>query len=320
MKQLTDWLVYMLVRGFVCVVQALSLETCHAIARALAVLAADLVKLRHKVVDENIRLAFPHLDERQRRDFIRGMWEHLFLMVCEIAHAPRKIHDTNWRRYFAIHRKRELVRYLLDTRPTILISGHFGNFEVTSYATGLLGFPTYAIARPLDNRYLDRYVNGFRSTHGQFILPKDGSATTIDAILEKGGTIALLGDQSAGPRGCWVEFFGRPASCHKAVALFTLVSGAPLLVSYGKRIGGPLEIELGLEGVADPQHPGPELANVKALTQWYNTVLEGAVRRAPEQYWWVHRRWKGQPPAKYARTANPTVQPAAPQIADRSAA
>lgn len=295
MNRLTDWLVYLVVRVFISVIQAMRLETCHSVARFLAVVACDIVKVRHKVVDDNIRHAIPGMTERERRNAARRMWEHLLMMVCEIAHAPRKVHDTNWRRYFHIHRKRELVKYLLDVRPVVLVSGHFGNFELTSYMMGLLGFPGYSIARDLDNPYLDRYLKRFRSNHGQFILPKEGSAGQVDDVLRAGGAIALLGDQSAGPKGCWVDFMGRPASCHKAVALFTLVSGAPLLVCYGKRTGGPLQFEIGAQGIADPQIGGDELANVKSLTQWYNDHLAVVIRTAPEQYWWVHRRWKGEP-------------------------
>lgn len=295
MKRLTDWLVYLLVRVFISVIQAVRLETCQSVARCLAVLACDIVKVRRKVVDDNIRHAFPEMTDSKRRDLARGMWEHLLLMVCEIAHAPRKIHETNWRRYVQVHRKSEMVQYLLGVRPVVLVSGHFGNFEITSYMAGLLGFPTYAIARDLDNPHLDSYLKGFRSANGQFILPKEGSAGQVDAVLRSGGVIALLGDQSAGPKGCWIDFMGRPASCHKAVALLTLVSGAPLIVSYGKRVGGPLRFELGLQAAADPEKEGDELASVKSLTQWYSDRLEEVVRAAPDQYWWVHRRWKGAP-------------------------
>lgn len=295
MKQFIDWLAYVVVRLFVCFVQTVTLDTCRTVSRVLARLATDVIRLRHNVVDENIRHAFPELSVRQRREFARGMWEHLFLMVCEIAHAPRKIHDTNWRKHFTIDGKADIVRLLLDTRPTVLVSGHYGNFEITSYMTGLFGFPTYAIARKLDNPYLDRYVQRFREANGQFILPKEGSAGRIQAVLDNGGIIALLGDQSAGQKGCWVDFMGRPASCHKAVALFTLVSGAPLIVAYGIRAGRPLQFQLGVAGIADPAQPGEEQAGVKTLTQWYNDRLEASIRIAPEQYWWVHRRWKGQP-------------------------
>lgn len=295
MKRLTDWLVYLLVRIFICAIQAMSLETCERLARLLAFVACDIVKVRHHVVDDNLRHAFPAMTERERHHTARRMWEHLVIMVCEIAHAPRKIHETNWQEYFHIHRKRDIVRCLLDVRPVVMISGHFGNFELTSYMMGLFGVPGYSIARDLDNPYLDRYLKRFRSNNGQFILPKEGSAGRVDAVLRAGGVIALLGDQSAGPKGCWVDFMGRPASCHKSVALLTLVSGAPLVVSYGKRTGGPLHFEIGAQAIADPRTGGDELANAKSLTQWYNDHLEAVIRTAPEQYWWVHRRWKGTP-------------------------
>jgi KDO2-lipid IV(A) lauroyltransferase len=301
MKRLTDWLVYLVVRVAISIVQALRLDTCQQLAQFLSYMACDVLRVRRLVVEDNLRQACPELSPPQRRTLIRRMWEHLVLMVCEIAHAPRCVHDTNWRDYFQIHRKQEFVRYLLERRPVVLVSGHFGNFEITLYAAGLLGFSTHAIARRLDNPWLDRWINAIRSVRGQFILPKDGSAGEVDAVLRRGGIIALLGDQHAGAKGCWVEFLGRPASCHKAVALLALVSGAPLLVSYGKRTTGPLHFEFGLEGVADPQRLDPGVADVRSLTQWYHDALARLVRSAPEQYWWVHRRWKGEPPRKRSR-------------------
>lgn len=317
MQQLMDWLAYGVVRVVICLVQAVRLETCQTGARWLAYLAYDVIRVRRAVIDENLRQSFPHLTPQQLRGIALGMWEHLFLMVCEIAHTPRKVHETNWRRFVRPHRQREALRYLLDTRPVILVSGHFGNFELTSYMIGLWGFATHAIARPLDNPYLDRYLRRFRAAHGQYMLPMKGSSADVDRVLNEGGIIALLGDQAAGPKGCWVDFLGRPASCHKAVALFTLISGAPLLVCFGKRVGGPLELRMGLEDIADPRIDGPHLAGVRPLTQWYNQALERMIRSAPEQYWWVHRRWKGQPGRRKER---PDAASQASRTAPRKAA
>ena len=290
-------LVYVLIRVVVCIIQALRIETCEVLAGVLAWLANDVLRVRQGVVDENLRHAFPEMTDADRRRVGRCMWRHLVLMACEIAHAPRKIHRTNWHRYVTIEQRRELLRFLLDARPTALVSGHFGNFELGGFITGLLGFPTFTVARPLDNPYLDRFLNRFRGVHGQFILPKQGSASQIQAILEAGHAITLLGDQSAGPKGCWVEFFGRPASCHKAIALFTLASGAPMLVVYAMRTR-PLHFVVGLAGVADPGIPASHFSGVPALTRWYNERLESAIRLAPEQYWWVHRRWKDTRPVR----------------------
>ena len=90
MKRLTDWLAYLAVRIAVCLIQAIRLETCGRLSRLLAVLACDVLKIRSSVVDENIRHVFPQLGPAQRRVLARRMWEHLLLMICEIAHAPGK--------------------------------------------------------------------------------------------------------------------------------------------------------------------------------------------------------------------------------------
>jgi KDO2-lipid IV(A) lauroyltransferase len=297
-KPLTDWLVYVLVRIFICVVQSLSLEACHLIARGMALLATDVVRLRYGVIEDNLRHAFPQWDASYRRRFIRRIWEHLFLMVAEVAQAQRKIHETSFHQYVSFTDKPLLVRYLLDPRPIVMVTGHYGNFEMAGYVLGMFGFPSFTIARTLDNPYLNRFINRFRGSRGQYILDKQGCAPEVQSVLDAGGTLALLGDQHAGNKGCWVEFLGRPASCHKAVALFTLSSGAPQLVCYLRRRGGePMHFEIGTVGVADPRTWDPQLAGVKPLTRWYNERMEEMILGAPEQYWWVHRRWKGQPPA-----------------------
>ncbi|MEX0586970.1 MAG: lipid A biosynthesis acyltransferase [Pirellulales bacterium] len=294
---------YLLVRVFVCVVQALRPETCRTVAGGLATLACRVLRLRRSVIDENFAIAFPELSAAGRRRLEWQMWEHLFLMIAEIAHAPRRIHRSNWRRLIHVSDLPRIVGLLLDKRPKVIVAGHFGNFELSGYVLGLLGFPTFTVARPLDNPYLDRFVHRFRSATGQHMLSKHGSSAEIDRMLSGGGMLAVLGDQAAGPKGCWVNFFGRPASTHKAVAVFALANDAPLALGYARRVGLFLEYELGLAGVADPQQMSAEEASVHGLSQWFNHQLERVVRLAPEQYWWVHRRWKGEGPRRKLQRA-----------------
>jgi KDO2-lipid IV(A) lauroyltransferase len=301
---LADALVYVVVRVFICVIQTLRLETCQCAAKWLAVVAYDGVRLRRQVIDENLAVAFPDMDARLRRRLALATWEHLFVMVCEIAHAPRKIHRRNWHAFVRLERKREMMRYLLDARPVVLVSGHFGNFEMGGFVTGLLGFPSHTVARTLDNPFLDRFVRRFREAKGQYILPKQGSSGAIGELLQSGGSLVVLGDQHAGPKGCWVDFFGKPASYHKAIALFPLMHGAPLLIVYAIRAGQPLHFEMGMVGAADPLQPSAQTQGIEQLTQWYNDALEACIRRAPEQYWWVHRRWKGEPPRRRRAAAS----------------
>ena len=302
-KQLVaDYLIYLVVRVIICMVQMLSIESIQGLSRTLAWLASDVLKFREKVTDANLRAVYPDWSEKRLRRVKRRMWEHLIQLICEIAIAPRKIHETNWRKYVRVRDRDKIVKYLLDPRPLVFVSGHFGNFEMAGYIAGLLGFPTFAIARPLDNAYIDRFLKRFRSAKGQYMLPKDGSAPIVQNILEKGGTLSLLADQHAGPKGCWVDFMGRPASCHKAVAVFTMTNDAPLMVCYVRRLGRPMRFEVGLAGWIDPATMPANLKGIKPITAWYNKRLEDVIRAQPDQYWWLHRRWR-EPPARRKKTA-----------------
>jgi KDO2-lipid IV(A) lauroyltransferase len=301
LRQALDFAVYLFVRVLISLVQAVPLSVCERGAEVLATLAGRVLRIRHHVVDENLRIAFPTLAESERTNIAWRMWRHLFLMCAEIAHTPRKVHRTNWREHSQIVDLEMFVRTLLSGRPLVVVSAHYGNFELGGYLMGLFGFPTYTVARKLDNAYIDRFINRFRGRTGQYMLPKRGSGHEIKQVLDGGGILTLLGDQSAGKKGCWVTFFGRPASTHKAVSLFSLGNEAPTMVSFARRTGKPLQYEVGPKAIVDPREPGFDRRTVPLLAQWYTDELENLIREAPEQYWWLHRRWKGQPTARALR-------------------
>ncbi len=290
-----DLAAYAAVRVAICVIQALPRTACERWAHGLADVLANRARIRRGVVRDNLRKAFPDMKAAERREVARGMWKHLLLMVVEIAHAKRAIHQTNWRRHLRIHGMEEFVRLLWLDRPKVILSGHFGNFELAAYLFGLFGFRIFSVARELDNPLLDRFVTDFRESRGQRILPKKGSAPDVALVLEENGAIGLLGDQAAGPKGCWVDFFGRPASVHKAIGVFSLTSQAPVLVCSATRRGGLFDFDLRLEGTADPADGRAETGDLQSLSQWYTTLLEKAIQREPAQYWWVHRRWRNRP-------------------------
>jgi Kdo2-lipid IVA lauroyltransferase/acyltransferase len=296
LRRSMDWAAYLVVRLLIAVIQTLPLDMADAFCRALARVLSLPGGIRRRTFDQNAQLIFPHSTPRQRQALCRAMWHHLMLMVCEIAWAPRRLHLSNWTRVLSIGNNRLLLKHLLSERPAVIVTGHFGNFEVGGYLIGLMGFPTVSIARRLDNEPLHRYVEQFRSTHGQFLVDKDGCAPLIDRHLSRGGTLSLLADQHAGERGCWSTFMGADASCHKALALFTLTSGAPLLVAATRRAGRPMYFKTHCFAVADPQDdPDGICSGVRGLTQWYNDRLAEAIAPAAEQYWWVHRRWRPKP-------------------------
>jgi KDO2-lipid IV(A) lauroyltransferase len=292
-----DRFAYLVFRLFLALVQSLSLERCQRLAKIAAYLLTHFLKVRKRLVESNLKRVFPDWSQAQSSATQVQMWEHLILMVCEIAHAPRKIHRENWYEFFELPDRREMLRVALDPRPKVMVSGHFGNFELAGFITGLLGISTTTIARPLDNGFVHDYIDRFRSSGGQFMLAKNGTSGQVEQLLAQGGALSLLADQYGGPKGCWVEFLGQLASCHKALALFTLSSGAPMMVCSNIRKQRPLHFEMRILGLADPASKEcPD--SIVGMTQWYNECLEKAIRPLPDQYWWVHHRWKGTPPAK----------------------
>jgi KDO2-lipid IV(A) lauroyltransferase len=309
-RRSVDFGVYLVVRAFIAVIQALPLDACERIAGILATLCGRVLRIRSRIVEENLKIAFPNLSGEERELITWQMWRHLILMIVEIAQTPRKVHETNWKEHSHIVNQELFVRTLLSGRPLVLISGHFGNFELGGYLMGLFGFPTYTVARTLDNRYLDRFVNDFRGRTGQYILPKKGSGADIQRVLERGGILTLLGDQHAGQKQCWVDFFGKPASTHKAVSVFSLGNRAPTMVSYARRLDRILHYEVGPEAICDPKAADFELGTVPLLAQWYTNHLENLIRRSPGQYWWLHRRWKGEPGVRRKRDLNKKLEAA----------
>lgn len=295
-KRLADFFVYLVVRFFVAAVQVLPYDMGDSLCRAVAKLLTYAVPVRRKTFQDNMRRVFPSSSPSQRQALCEAMWHHLLLMICEIAWAPRRMHLTNWTKHFRIRDNRGMLQYLLSDRPTILVTGHYGNFEVCGYAVGLMGFPTVTIARRLDNAYLHEFLEDFRGTHGQFMVDKEGCAPLIERHLAQNGILSLLADQHAGDKGCWVDFLGAQASCHKALALFSLSSGAPMIVGYTRRLGKPMLFESGTNAMADPLHDTRgNCAGVRQLTQWYSDRLGEVIMLSPEQYWWVHRRWRDKP-------------------------
>src|SRR6476646_3581978 len=117
MRRVTDYLAYLVVRLLVCVVQAMSIEACAAVARFLATICCDRPGFRYRVIDDNLRHAFPEMSSKQRRDVNWRMWEHLFLMAVEVIQAPRKVLDTNWRQYAEVVNEDHLIRSFFEKRP-----------------------------------------------------------------------------------------------------------------------------------------------------------------------------------------------------------
>lgn len=285
---------YAALRIVICLTQALPLWLCDEIARALGFFFDSVLRMRRRLIDGNLEAAFPELSPAERRVIARGMWRHLFQFAVEVVHTSRRIHLNSWQQFVELPLESEstVAEVLLNDRPLVMVTAHFANFELATYLLCLFGHRIYSVARPLDNPYLDGFVNNFRGGTGQTILSKQDDYDRIRDILAAGGKVSFVADQYAGTKGCWVKFFGREASAHKAIALFALDNDAPIVVGGCRRVGKIMKFRMTLQGMLDPRTLPDEQRTVRYIVEWYNRQFENMIRAQPDQYWWLHNRWK----------------------------
>lgn len=295
---------YAAFRLAVCLIECLPVRTAARLADGLAwVFHAVLPRklTRFAVTKENLQRAFGTAITDEKLDRLTiGMWRHLFRMVIELIQSPRKLSVQTYRQFVRFVALDMTNEALLSGRRVLLLSGHFGNWEVGVTLFGAWGFPLGVVARELDNPLLDAWFQRYRAASRHRLLSKNDGYDDMLQVLQRGGNLALLCDQDAGPRGLFVDFFGTPASTFKSIALLALEYDALLVVGNTRRLPdnfqetGWSQFEVRGEVLLDPR----EITSndpVGELTQRYTAALEAAIRRQPDQYFWVHRRWKSEP-------------------------
>lgn len=293
---------YYAIRTAISFLQVLPLDWATALVKGCARLVCRFNRRHREVALDNLRHAFPgRYTEDQLQRLVRTVYEHLCLVCYECVLMPRKLHRHNWRRYIA-HPPMQTFDNLLQAhkagRPALLVTAHFGNWEMAAMGLALSGFKTDIVARSLDNPYLDRLLKTWRERHGHRLLDKNHDVEQIEKVMDSAGTLCTLADQDAGRRGLFVNFFGRPASTHKGIALLALRYGAHILVAGTYRTGGVLQYTLQCTDSFSATEYADSPRGVYLVTQRITSALERLVHLAPEQYFWLHRRWKHQPPEK----------------------
>jgi len=313
---------YAVFRSVACLLQILSVRQTASLAEALGWLFVRVLprKLsRYHVARENIEQSFPELSPAEVDDLIRRMWVHLFRLIAETVQLPRKMTLDNCREVITFRDRRKCVKAMCSGRPVLMLGGHFGNWEVSTATFGLFGFPMGIVGRELDNPYLHRWFYESRQQTGHKLYLKKGASDGMVQLMDAGGNLGVLCDQDAGRRGVFVDFFGRPASTFKSIALMALQYNAIIVVGYGIRTkddfvnGRWSQFEIGCEEIIDPAEIEAD-DEIREITQRFTSALERAIRRAPEQYFWVHRRWKTDPITRRKakkKKQKPHVAPAA---------
>jgi Kdo2-lipid IVA lauroyltransferase/acyltransferase len=268
-------------------------------ARWLAGILAFLVyaflgRLR-RVGVRNLQMAFPEVSSQARKKILRGVYRSLAWQLVEFCRMPRYTPE-NTREWLRVEGLEHYQAAQARGKGVLIVTGHLGAWELSSFYHSLLGYPMGMVIRRLDNRPLDAYVNRIRCGHGNFVLHKDDFGRGLLKAMHEGGTVGILMDTNmTPPQGAFVRFFGVEACTATGLAHVARKTGAAVLPGF--MLWEPA-------GHRYVLHFGPEIemprtedvaADIVSGTQRCTSVIESWIRRYPDQWLWIHRRWKTRP-------------------------
>jgi len=268
-------------------------------ARSMAAVGVRLLLLAlpklKKTAEFNLRLAFPEWTDGRRRSTLKKMTRNLGWMAAEFARMPSYTKENiesvvildGHENFLAGHSRGKGVLYL---------TGHIGAWELSSFAHALYGFPLHYMARPLDNKPLDAMVNEYRGLSGNKPIFKNESARVMLRILKEAGTVGILADQNTMPgEGVFVDFFGTPACTTTGIARVALHTDAAVVPGYAYWDENLRKYRLRFEPPVELVRTGDAERDIAENTQRFAKVIEEIVRKYPEQWVWIHARWKARP-------------------------
>ena len=258
-------------------------------------------KLR-KTAEFNLRLAFPDWSDAQRKDATRKMVRSLGWMAAEFARFPR-LTKENIEKVVILEGHENFLEGQRRGKGVLYLTGHIGAWELSSFAHALYGYPLHYMARPLDNQRLDALVNKYRSASGNEPIFKNESARVMLKILKNSGTVGILADQNTMlEEGVFVDFFGKSACTTTGLARVALHTGAAVVPGYAYWDESIQKYRLRFEPPVELIRTGDPERDVFENTQRFTKVIEEIIRKHPDQWVWIHQRWKNRPkgePALY---------------------
>ncbi|MGQ0560466.1 MAG: lysophospholipid acyltransferase family protein [Gemmatimonadota bacterium] len=271
---------------------ALGDRVSSAFGGALGRLGHFPLRFRRKLVAKHLRLAFPEKSDAWIASTMRKSYAHLGREALATIRLARLSRDQVIART-TVHGLAEFRRALEAGRGLVLASGHVGNHELGAAALSARGVPLDLVVQQQGNPLFDGAHNAARRRLGLGIIDRFQAHRLAIKALRGGRAVAFAADQNAGKAGVFVPFFGRLASTHRGAALFAVKTGAPLFLGTSLRRGAGYEVTL---QPVDVDRGGDLDDVVQRLTAAFTARLEEVVRAAPDQYLWLHRRWKTPPP------------------------
>jgi len=274
------------------------------LSRAFAIGIGQVVYLLHfrlrQVGMRNLAMVFPEKTVAERGRILRGVFTSLGRQLAELCQFP-KYTAQNIDEVVAYDGLENYERAYAGGKGVLFLTAHFGGWELSAFAHSLHGHWLHVVMRPMDNEYLDRLLQRYRSMHGNKPVAKDDFVRGLLAAMKAGETVGILMDTNmTPPQGIFVDFFGIPACTASGLARIALRTDAAVVPGF--TIWDPFlgKYRLRFDPALQLIRTGHLEADIAANTQMFTKVIEDYVRKYPDQWLWVHRRWKtrpeGQPP------------------------
>ncbi len=290
-----QWLVeYWLALAMCGLVRLLPYPLAYRLGGILGLAVFKIDKRHRSITLDNLRNSFKDKNETELYETAKDVFRNFGMSAIEFIRSERFFRD-GIEKNFKIINLEAYDSALSKGRGLLLLTGHCGSWELLALAQSVRKPPFGVVVRPLDNPHLERLVSKVRTRYGNFLIGKKWGLKEILKTVSEGGTVGILLDQNvARKEGVFVDFFGRPACTNKGMALIAARTKAPVIPAFIRRVNRELhEIYLGDE--IPFVETGDKEADLLTNTQAYTRAIEDFIRKYPDQWFWMHRRWKTRP-------------------------
>ncbi|MDH4228065.1 MAG: lysophospholipid acyltransferase family protein [Deltaproteobacteria bacterium] len=293
-----DYIIYIVLRGAIAFFNALPHSLALSLGRLMAALVYALMPFRRRMVMENIKKAFgDKLSDAEVLSIVKSFYSKLGMSVAEVARLK-----SFGPEYFSSHVEFEGNEHadaaLKQGKGVVFLSAHFGNWELLSAALALKGYRMTAVARPIDNKHVNRYLETVRRAFGTSIIEKENALRKMIELLKSGGILGILLDQRSSRReGVEVDFFGAMAYTNKGLAALVQRTGSPVVPVFMRRIGTDKHRVMFGKPV-EVVSTGDREAYIIENTARFAKAIEKFIALYPDEWFWFHSRWERK---KYRR-------------------
>jgi len=300
MKKIRHFIEYQFLLGLGLATRWLSRRALLRFGARLGDIIYFCIPVRKSITLTHLMSAFPEKSPVEISSIARGAYRNLGMNVLEHLVMPTLSRDELLD-LVLFENENVLKEAHARGKGTVIVGGHFGNWEYPSCAMGAAGYQLGVVVAGISNKYLDKKVNDHRRLTGVEVIPKGTATRGVVQLLRNNGMVGMLIDQNAGGKGIFINYFGRLCSAPRGPASIALKMGAAMV--FGASIRQPDgTIKVMLEPVTIDYEAGTTEENIRDITQWCTGRLEHYARLYPDQWFWMHRRWKSRPPGEAAVT------------------